>query len=193
MMQESEYPTSEKATAQPKRNRWLVYAVLSSLVIAGIIGMTWSLTSDSRSKQATSNGSSLEQPPGLRGSHNDDAATVPFSNNGEGVVDPVADASNAGDSPAAFDAGTNNDQTSDNAPGSNPDGVVDFTKTSWPELVGRPGEEARSIIMQENPNMTLVQLVRVGSMVTADWREDRVRIYVEDDEERTVVSIPNMG
>ncbi|KAI5062280.1 hypothetical protein GOP47_0022819 [Adiantum capillus-veneris] len=48
----------------------------------------------------------------------------------------------------------------------------------WPELVGLSGEEAKSKILAENPNLT-VQLVPEGSFMTMDFRTDRVRIFVD--------------
>jgi Potato inhibitor I family len=192
MMQASEHTTPEKATTQSNRRRnRFIYAVLASVVIAGIVGLSWSLTNnDSRNKQDTNSSSSASRAPGLRGSTNEDGAVPSVATNDAGVAeDPTADTtSNTGDNPVApVDEGATIEQENgDNAPPNN-------GKISWPELVGRPGEEARSTIMQENPNMTFVQLVPVGSMVTADWREDRVRIYVEEDEAKTVASIPNMG
>uniref|UniRef100_A0A7S2YCC1 Subtilisin inhibitor domain-containing protein n=1 Tax=Entomoneis paludosa TaxID=265537 RepID=A0A7S2YCC1_9STRA len=64
-------------------------------------------------------------------------------------------------------------------------------KTSWPELVGQPGAQAKAIIQQENPHMTTVVMVPEHSMVTMDYREDRVRIFVKED--GTVAMTPNMG
>jgi Potato inhibitor I family len=190
MLQASAQTTPEKATTQSNHRRnWFIYAVLASVLIAGIVGLSWSLSNDARNKQESNSTSSVAQTPGLRGSTNEDGAAPAAADNAAEVVeDPSSDNSTTeGENPVPVDEGATVEQENgDNAPPSN-------GKTSWPELVGRPGEEARSIIMQENPNMTLVQLVPVGSFVTADWREDRVRIYVEEDETKTVASIPNMG
>mmetsp|Transcript_14468 Transcript_14468/g.18896 ORF Transcript_14468/g.18896 Transcript_14468/m.18896 type:complete len:148 (+) Transcript_14468:170-613(+) len=76
----------------------------------------------------------------------------------------------------------------DNAP-QNP--TATMPKTSWPELVGMPGEQARLIIVQENPSIKQVDLIPEDSMVTMDYREDRVRIFVKED--GTVASIPQHG
>lgn len=65
-------------------------------------------------------------------------------------------------------------------------------KISWPELVGNTtGEEAKSIIMEENPIVTNVVILPEGSMVTRDWNEYRVRIFV--DTNVIVVEIPRVG
>ena len=52
-------------------------------------------------------------------------------------------------------------------------------KTQWPELVGQPGEEAKATI--EQAGYKLVQIVQLGKqVVTMDYRQDRVRIWVDD-------------
>lgn len=50
-------------------------------------------------------------------------------------------------------------------------------KSAWPELVGRPGREAETIIESEN---TLVDAIIIidGSEVTTDFRCDRVWVRV---------------
>ena len=52
------------------------------------------------------------------------------------------------------------------------------TKTSWPELVNVSGESAKKLIEEANPNLK-VQIVPENSMVTMDYRMDRVRIFVD--------------
>lgn len=63
--------------------------------------------------------------------------------------------------------------------------------TEWPELVGRQGEEAKQIIMNQNPSLTTVNIIPEGSPVTADYRTDRVRIFVKPD--GTVAYPPMIG
>ena len=63
-------------------------------------------------------------------------------------------------------------------------------KTSWPELLGVPGEEAKTKILADNPKLEVIILL-VGSIVTTDYREDRVRVYVDD--EGKVAQIPKIG
>jgi hypothetical protein len=63
-------------------------------------------------------------------------------------------------------------------------------KSSWPELVGLSGEAAKTRLEQEMPAMK-VQVVPYGSMVTEDYREDRVRIYLDD--QGKVVKAPEIG
>lgn len=60
----------------------------------------------------------------------------------------------------------------------------------WPGLVGHPGAEAKAQLEKELPDMT-VQLVEFGMMVTMDYREDRIRIYL--DEEGNVMKPPRVG
>jgi len=51
---------------------------------------------------------------------------------------------------------------------------------SWGELVGSDGQEARKEV-RKTPGVATVELLRMGAMVTMDFREDRVRIYVDGD------------
>ncbi|MCX4783629.1 serine protease inhibitor [Streptomyces sp. NBC_01264] len=52
-------------------------------------------------------------------------------------------------------------------------------KSAWPELTGKPVEEARRHIGSEFPEIT-VHVVPEGSMVTMDFNEQRVRLFVKD-------------
>lgn len=45
--------------------------------------------------------------------------------------------------------------------------------------MGTNGEAAVEIIKRENPNVSALT-VKVGSMVTFDFRSDRVRVWVDD-------------
>lgn len=63
-------------------------------------------------------------------------------------------------------------------------------KTSWPELVGQPAEDAKRAILRDRPNLN-VQIVPEDAMVTMDWREDRVRIFV--DKNNKVAKEPRTG
>ena len=60
----------------------------------------------------------------------------------------------------------------------------------WAQMVGMPGKQAVAQLEQENPNMT-IQLVPFGSMVTMDYREDRIRVFV--DEQGNVSKPPRVG
>jgi hypothetical protein len=64
-------------------------------------------------------------------------------------------------------------------------------KRSWPELVGLSGESAKPRILSDRPDIQKVQIIPYGSMVTADYRLDRVRIYV--DQQGKVTQPPNIG
>ncbi|KAI3449737.1 hypothetical protein Pfo_006402 [Paulownia fortunei] len=50
-------------------------------------------------------------------------------------------------------------------------------KSSWPELLGVPGEVAVGMIVRENPKVS-VMTVKEGMMVTADFRCHRVRVWL---------------
>jgi len=65
-------------------------------------------------------------------------------------------------------------------------------KREWPELVGKDGEEAKQTILSENPSVTQVYIIPEGSMVTMDYREDRVWVFV-DTTTNKVVSKPQIG
>eukprot|EP00850_Spirogloea_muscicola_P021301 SM000243S08602 [mRNA] locus=s243:113537:116004:- [translate_table: standard] len=54
-------------------------------------------------------------------------------------------------------------------------------KDQWPELVGKPAEEARAAILRESVQLGLalmeVQVLPENSPVTRDYRPQRVRIF----------------
>ncbi|XP_071682094.1 subtilisin-chymotrypsin inhibitor-2B-like [Lolium perenne] len=60
-------------------------------------------------------------------------------------------------------------------------------KTSWPELVGKSVEEAKKVILKDKPEVKII-VVPAGSIVTMDYRTDRVRLFVD-----TVVEVPIVG
>mmetsp|Transcript_14620 Transcript_14620/g.21560 ORF Transcript_14620/g.21560 Transcript_14620/m.21560 type:complete len:91 (-) Transcript_14620:327-599(-) len=60
----------------------------------------------------------------------------------------------------------------------------------WPDLVGMSGEEAKAKLEEEHPGLT-VQVIPEGSMMTMDYRTDRVRIMV--DGENKVNAAPRVG
>ena len=63
-------------------------------------------------------------------------------------------------------------------------------KDSWPECVGMSTNEAETLIKAEKPGVEAIP-VPEGSMVTMDYREDRVRIY--HDEAGKVTQAPRIG
>jgi hypothetical protein len=65
------------------------------------------------------------------------------------------------------------------------------TKESWPELVGKTGEEAKAIISKERPDLTKVDVLKENSPVTKDHRVTRVRIFVDDHQK--VSKAPHTG
>ena len=64
-------------------------------------------------------------------------------------------------------------------------------KSSWPELVGQPSASAMEVIQKENPTIAHVDIIPDGSMVTMDYRTDRVRVFVAPD--NTIAQAPHMG
>ena len=63
-------------------------------------------------------------------------------------------------------------------------------KSQWPELVGMDVDRAVEQIKLDNNNVNVIK-VPSGSMVTMDYRMDRVRVYYNDS---NIVEItPNIG
>lgn len=63
-------------------------------------------------------------------------------------------------------------------------------KMSWPELVGMTAEEAERKIKEEKPELK-IHIIPPNSMVTMDYRLDRVRLFV--DESGKVAQEPRLG
>ncbi|CAF1362935.1 unnamed protein product [Rotaria sordida] len=61
---------------------------------------------------------------------------------------------------------------------------------SWPDLVGKPVDEAVAAIKSENPSLNVIPLEE-GSAVTKDLRWDRVRVFF--DANNQVSSVPRTG
>ena len=53
-------------------------------------------------------------------------------------------------------------------------------RRQWPELVGKTGEEAKEVVLATGgPDIKTVDIIPADSMVTTDFRTDRVRIFVD--------------
>ncbi|KAL4439013.1 hypothetical protein ABPG77_006950 [Micractinium sp. CCAP 211/92] len=65
-------------------------------------------------------------------------------------------------------------------------------KNTWPELVGRKAEDAKAALEAELPTGMRVFLVPQGSMVTMDFRTDRIRVFYNE-QTRLVVAPPRVG
>jgi len=63
-------------------------------------------------------------------------------------------------------------------------------KSTWPEVVGMTGDEAKEQIAKDRPDVQINVLPEV-SPVTMDFRPDRVRIFVNNDQK--VVAAPRCG
>lgn len=63
-------------------------------------------------------------------------------------------------------------------------------KTKWAELVGKTGEEAKAAILQDRPGLH-VDIIPEDSMMTMDFRKDRVRIMINA--AGKVVKAPSVG
>lgn len=64
------------------------------------------------------------------------------------------------------------------------------TSVSWPELVGFPAEEAKTILEDEDEGYEVI-IVPPGGVTTKDYREDRIWLYVN--EEGYVSRVPRPG
>ncbi|KAI4964032.1 hypothetical protein ZWY2020_008471 [Hordeum vulgare] len=60
-------------------------------------------------------------------------------------------------------------------------------KSSWPELVGKSIEDAREVILKDMPEAD-IEVLPTDSVVTADWRSNRVRILAD-----TVATTPHIS
>lgn len=65
-------------------------------------------------------------------------------------------------------------------------------KNSWPELVGQKAEQAKAALEAEVPAGVRVFLIPQGSMVTMDFRTDRIRVFY-DEQTGLVVTPPRVG
>ncbi|KAI3460238.1 hypothetical protein Pfo_016901 [Paulownia fortunei] len=63
-------------------------------------------------------------------------------------------------------------------------------KTMWPNLIGFGAEEAKTIIVQDNPLVTVVP-VRIGQPIIDNFCCNRVRLII--DEKNHVVHVPVVG
>jgi len=64
------------------------------------------------------------------------------------------------------------------------------TKESWPEVVGKTGDEAKAAIAKDRSDVQ-VEVIPDGSPVTMDYRTDRCRVFV--DGSGKVVHPPHLG
>nr|1YPA_I Chain I, CHYMOTRYPSIN INHIBITOR 2 [Hordeum vulgare] len=63
-------------------------------------------------------------------------------------------------------------------------------KTEWPELVGKAVAAAKKVILQDKPEAQIIVLP-VGTIVTMEYRIDRVRLFV--DKLDNIAQVPRVG
>nr|1YPC_I Chain I, CHYMOTRYPSIN INHIBITOR 2 [Hordeum vulgare] len=63
-------------------------------------------------------------------------------------------------------------------------------KTEWPELVGKSVAAAKKVILQDKPEAQIIVLP-VGTIVTMEYRIDRVRLFV--DKLDNIAQVPRVG
>ncbi|CAF0732677.1 unnamed protein product [Adineta steineri] len=68
--------------------------------------------------------------------------------------------------------------------------MTSTTKTAWPELVGKTADEAVKVIKEES-GLEKIHVCGPGSRTTRDIDDERVRVYV--DEDNKVTSGPTCG
>mmetsp|Transcript_3953 Transcript_3953/g.10353 ORF Transcript_3953/g.10353 Transcript_3953/m.10353 type:complete len:93 (-) Transcript_3953:154-432(-) len=67
--------------------------------------------------------------------------------------------------------------------------------SNFPELVGLPGEDAKRKLRKLYPStasLSTIEVIPENSFVTCDYRQDRVRIFV-DEKNGKVVNVPKIG
>lgn len=64
-------------------------------------------------------------------------------------------------------------------------------KNSWPELMGFDGSKAVMVIKKENPLIVECFTILVGTIVTTEYKCDRVRVWV--DKVGKVAEVPTVG
>ena len=69
-------------------------------------------------------------------------------------------------------------------------GLQKGDKAAWPECVGLSGESCKALIEKERPNLQ-VFVGPAGGIYTADFRDDRVRVLI--DEKSETVAPPRIG
>ncbi|KAI3955877.1 hypothetical protein MKW98_006237 [Papaver atlanticum] len=62
------------------------------------------------------------------------------------------------------------------------------TRKSWPELVGKPGSEAKATIERDLPGVTAVGNIRDLNLCC-----NRVWVNVNNDPQRNVATVPRVG
>ncbi|CAD8106209.1 unnamed protein product [Paramecium sonneborni] len=72
----------------------------------------------------------------------------------------------------------------------NYNGIKNNQKTSWPECVGKSIQQAIQIIKKDQPNL-IISVLPEGSIVTMDYRIDRVRIF--HNQKGQVIQVPHIG
>ncbi|KAI4979284.1 hypothetical protein ZWY2020_016037 [Hordeum vulgare] len=69
-------------------------------------------------------------------------------------------------------------------------GEMGDAKSSWPEVVGAPSEVAKRKILSDRPDVRVL-VAPVGSMVTTDFDDKRVRVFVNT--RGDVAQVPSIG
>ncbi|MCL7037127.1 hypothetical protein MKW94_023713 [Papaver nudicaule] len=68
----------------------------------------------------------------------------------------------------------------------------DITKASWPELVGKPGAQAKATIEREAPGVRAIIILKTDPYIQ-DFCCNRVWVFVNPDSRKTVAWAPKIG
>mmetsp|Transcript_6142 Transcript_6142/g.12677 ORF Transcript_6142/g.12677 Transcript_6142/m.12677 type:complete len:226 (+) Transcript_6142:126-803(+) len=66
-------------------------------------------------------------------------------------------------------------------------------RSKWPELIGRDCKIVETHLREMYGSKFEIQVVEQGSMVTMDFRLDRIRLYVDAETKSTVTEVPIVG
>ena len=67
------------------------------------------------------------------------------------------------------------------------------SRTKWPELLGKDHKMAEAHLRETYGSKFGIQVVEEGSLVTMDFRLDRIRLYVDPETKTTVTQVPIVG
>ncbi|MCL7051276.1 hypothetical protein MKW94_018613 [Papaver nudicaule] len=65
-------------------------------------------------------------------------------------------------------------------------------RVTWPQLVGKPGAEAKATIERDYPDVTAI-IVPENYAVIGDFCCNRAWVFVKNDPQKTVALVPMIG
>lgn len=175
--------TPKPTERRQKRWVWIVGALFGLSLVIGVVFLSLSLTGVLPSKTSGSSAPVFgnSAPQSDQPQQNQDPIHVDST-----PVDTVEPPLNVVDESPSSDG-------LDRVGGGFGDGeaAFSFPKTKWPDVVGLSSQEASDIILEDTDNGVTIYVMPYGSMVSADYVWNRVRIFVYDDD--TVAEPPIIG